>query len=155
MLGTAEDAAVAAEEHSLRWGTRHLGAYVLCYALSDALSPDPAEVSEAAWVGEEAWRTFNPYVAAIVRGAQQQGLLAAAAAAAAQAAASAQAGLPLQPPPCIPGLLTLQTALLPSRSSPELRHPHMFYSALGGGGSQQSLSEALAAVGGLPTQNAL
>ena len=113
------DAQVGSDEHALRWGTTHAGVYVLCYALGEgALSPDPSEVAQAAWMDAKDWRGLPAHVRALVASAEATGHLAAAARAAAQGA-----------PGAVPahGLLTASALPLPSRHGGS--HGHVFYHA--------------------------
>jgi hypothetical protein len=111
------DAHLGSDEHSLRWGSTHTGVYVLCYALGEgALSPDPGEVTQAAWLGAGQWGSLPPHVQAIVRSAQASGQLAAA-------AQAATLGCPVP----VPGLIAASALPLPSRHGGT--HPHVFYHA--------------------------
>ena len=112
------DAQLGADEHCLRWGSTHTGVYVLCYATSEALSPDPAEVSKAAWMERRDWGGLPPHVRALVASAEASGQLAAAALAAALGSPSA---VP------IPGLIAASALPLPSRHGGS--HRHVFYHA--------------------------
>jgi 8-oxo-dGTP pyrophosphatase MutT (NUDIX family) len=111
------DAQRGSDEHALRWGTTHCGVYVLCFALGDgALSPDPKEVSVAAWLDPADWGKLPAHVRVLVAGAQASGQIAAAARAAALGCA-----VP------VPGLIAAASLPLPSRHGGQ--HAHVFYHA--------------------------
>ena len=109
-----------AQEHAARWGTLHHGFWVLLAARSDALTPDPAEVTRAEWVPPERWAaSFSPWVLVMLRAAEASGQIAAAAAAAAALRGGAKG------PFCVPALLGGTAADLRNRYGGA--HPHFFY----------------------------
>jgi 8-oxo-dGTP pyrophosphatase MutT (NUDIX family) len=118
----ADAATRGAQEHAARWGTLHHGFWVLCAARSDALTPDPAEVTRAEWLPRERWAaSFSPWVLAMLRAAEASGQIAAAAAAAAALRGGATG------PFCVPALLGASAVELANKYGAP--HPHHFYHA--------------------------
>jgi 8-oxo-dGTP pyrophosphatase MutT (NUDIX family) len=117
------DAAVCgAQEHAVRWGTLHHGFWVLCAARSDALAPDPREVTRAEWLPPSRWAaSFTPWVLVMVRAAEASGQIAAAAAAAAELRAGAVGPFPAP--------ATLGAAAVHLTSKYGAPHAHVFYHA--------------------------
>lgn len=65
-------------EQSIRFGTTHFSACVLCVALDDTLTPDPEEIAEAAWLEpEEFARRTHPHMAVLTHAIVRAGLCAA------------------------------------------------------------------------------
>jgi 8-oxo-dGTP pyrophosphatase MutT (NUDIX family) len=86
----ASDAELAAHAQSVRFGTAHVGVYIVCYAtaLGVPLAPDPAEVAEARWLPPADWHLLSPHIRALLAAAEAGGAIAEAASLSAAAAAS-------------------------------------------------------------------
>ena len=90
----ASDAELAAHAQSVRFGTAHVGVYVVCYAtaLGAPLAPDPAEVAEARWLPPADWHLLSPHVRALLAAAEAGGAIAEAASLSAAAASGGGSG---------------------------------------------------------------